>query len=479
MSQKDSVIGRDQDHNPKTTASASKHDTPEAALRALHAPELSKEDFARLYKGKLAQIIDLVAENIVGRSETTAARALIQQKREALSQRRPPPDDDTDPLYTAARRAESRLKTARITVDGTQKARDEYMQTVHQLEREKRELQTTLEEKRMTSLLLSILETKEKIRNERFAEIARLFDELRRKTSTESELDRSTIPDLDISSSRRVRAEYTRDTLAAVQAHQLRVSRLASHAKDHTATSSTKAEQRLLDAVARSLNAPTDDPEAIAKFQQLVSAGKSQARLSVQYQSPLHPQVERQEEMHDVSLRIKGKESELQELADHSAALTLACAQSLQTISHFARDTSPALRDGLQQESASAQGHGDVLRLSIVNRAKASVERSQDDGLTGGQSFVGTLESARRAIARAQATESYLREASSLVSSDPSKNHENGALIETYKNREAEVAAKVKRLLDRKGKKTEAGHVLIEDIERLISEVGIIAGSHV
>ncbi len=99
----------------------------------------------------------------------------------------------------------------------------------------------------------------------------------------------------------------------------------------------------------------------------------------------------------------KGKESELQELADHSAALTLACAQSLQTvrlslscihqlltresiqISHFARDTSPALRDGLQQESASAQGHGDVLRLSVVTREKASVERSQDDGLTGGQ----------------------------------------------------------------------------------------------
>lgn len=50
---------------------------------------------------------------------------------------------------------------------------------------------------------------------------------------------------------------------------------------------------------------------------------------------------------------------------------------------------------------------------------------------------------------------------------------------ETYKNREAEVAAKVKRLLDRKGKKTEAGRVLIEDIERLVSEVGIIAGSHV
>ncbi len=58
----------------------------------------------------------------------------------------------------------------------------------------------------MTSLLLSILETKEKIRNERFAEISRLLDELRsgfpslrsdhsadvtiyrRKTSTQSEV---------------------------------------------------------------------------------------------------------------------------------------------------------------------------------------------------------------------------------------------------------------------------------------------------
>ena len=46
-------------------------------------------------------------------------------------------------------------------------------------EREERQLQTTLEEKRATILLLSILERKEKIRQARFAEIARILGELR------------------------------------------------------------------------------------------------------------------------------------------------------------------------------------------------------------------------------------------------------------------------------------------------------------
>ena len=48
-------------------------------LRAVNAPDISESDFLRLYKGKLADIIDVVAQSVVGRREANIARATIQR----------------------------------------------------------------------------------------------------------------------------------------------------------------------------------------------------------------------------------------------------------------------------------------------------------------------------------------------------------------------------------------------------------------
>ncbi|KAI0722585.1 hypothetical protein C8Q76DRAFT_691322 [Earliella scabrosa] len=479
------------------TASSSPHE----ALNLIQAPLISNEDFTRLYKGRLAEIVDLVAQHVVGRSEANAARALIQHHREASTKIRQRLEDDTDPLYTAARSAESRLKTARIAADGTRRAHEEHMVAVRDLaeergiEREERQLQSALEQKRITILLLSILERKEKIRQARVAEIARILGELRlghslaklsflsgsphfdsAKASGQKEVEltpRSAVPAVKMITSP-VRAEHTRDSLAALQAHQIRVTRLAAHSKD---PSSEETQRRLLDAVARSLGTSSDDPKTQSAFQQLLSACKSQARRAVQYTSPLPLETADVAGLPSLSLRIKGKEDELQELADYSAALTIACAQALQTVTHFVKETSPALHDGLRDETAGAQGHIDVLRLSIVNRPSSSSEGSPQS-LNGGQSFVATLENIRSTVSQAHALVSFL-EANTLLSQDVTQTRENDGLITAYTHQEAELTAKLKRLLDRKGKKTEAGRVLIQDIERLIAEVGVVASGHI
>ena len=49
------------------------------ALRKIYANELSDEDFARLYKGKLAEIIAFVAQSLRGRTEAASARNVIQE----------------------------------------------------------------------------------------------------------------------------------------------------------------------------------------------------------------------------------------------------------------------------------------------------------------------------------------------------------------------------------------------------------------
>lgn len=50
---------------------------------------------------------------------------------------------------------------------------------------------------------------------------------------------------------------------------------------------------------------------------------------------------------------------------------------------------------------------------------------------------------------------------------------------ENYAKEEIELSERVRKLLERKAKKTDAGHLLIQDIERLVAEVGIISGGHI
>ena len=50
---------------------------------------------------------------------------------------------------------------------------------------------------------------------------------------------------------------------------------------------------------------------------------------------------------------------------------------------------------------------------------------------------------------------------------------------EHYVKEDSDVSERIKKLLERKARKTEAGQLLIQDIERLVGEVGIISGAHV
>lgn len=103
---------------------------------------------------------------------------------------------DADVLFMGAQRAESRLRNARVLLAGAQNRRMEQIQPLKALgthnssklltssaqtrtESEMAELQTRSDDKQLTTVLLAVLETKAEIRNKRFAEIARLLEELR------------------------------------------------------------------------------------------------------------------------------------------------------------------------------------------------------------------------------------------------------------------------------------------------------------
>lgn len=50
---------------------------------------------------------------------------------------------------------------------------------------------------------------------------------------------------------------------------------------------------------------------------------------------------------------------------------------------------------------------------------------------------------------------------------------------EQHVKEKTELSDRVQKLLERKAKKTEAGQLLIQDIERLVAEVGIISGGYI
>ena len=50
-----------------------------AMLLEIGAPEISEGDFARLYKGRMVEVLGLVALNVVGRNRVASARTAIQQ----------------------------------------------------------------------------------------------------------------------------------------------------------------------------------------------------------------------------------------------------------------------------------------------------------------------------------------------------------------------------------------------------------------
>ncbi|TFK79706.1 hypothetical protein K466DRAFT_605937 [Polyporus arcularius HHB13444] len=372
------------------------------ALRTVNAPVISESDFARLYKGELAEIIDLLAHSVVGRSATNSARGMIQLKRDSSTHTTPLSHQDTDPLYSAAIRADSQLKNARILVENEKKTRTDYSHKVRDLEHEQYKLRASLQDKRVTSLLLAILERKEKIRQERFAEVAKLLESLRQKSKTTNKVAIKSEPLSLKATLRPVRTDYTKDVLSALQAHSLRVGRLSAQANLNGQSSSSRveeAEQRLLQAVTRPKGSDVNDADVSSTYQQLLASARNQALHRVRYRSPI-PADREIEDIGEVAQRISDKEEELQRLADQSAALTLACAQALQVVSHFTKEATPALRVTLQDEADAAQRHVDTLRLSVVNRPRSSPGRPPGESLGGGQTLSATISTLERTVMR-------------------------------------------------------------------------------
>ncbi|KAI0944741.1 hypothetical protein AcW1_002379 [Taiwanofungus camphoratus] len=465
---------------------SSREDDTYSSLQLLGAPELSREEFGRLCKGPLADILFFVAEHVKGRKETAAARVAIFRMHESGNTTRVGGGTEGQSSYMKLKASNARLTGAKGDLKVVQEDLAKRHRSLIDLQREADNLQAAMGEKRLTSSLLEVLEKKESIRSARFTEIGRLLERLDKcvpgTIKTNEDGESVLLTKLPPPRRRIIRVENTRDVLAALQAYHVRLSRTSTR---DSAAQEKICENRLRRAIAKATDLPEDDERVGTAYEKCRLTARHRASRSIRYCSPLQscsPNPTCEEIDLDVMQRQSfDKEQALQHVSDASIALGLACAQSLHNLATFVNQTAPALRESLRGEAAAAQGYVDVLRLSVVNRATASTKKADDDStvhdLAEGKAWSQVLEDVQTSIEQACERETFLNGAKLGDHANACGSGDLGGpdeLIAAHARRQDNVGERLRSLLSRKLEKARAGDVLVDDVERLAAEVGII-----
>ncbi|KAH9942116.1 hypothetical protein B0H21DRAFT_526913 [Amylocystis lapponica] len=445
---------------------------------------MTREEFTRLYKGPLADVLRFVAEHIKGRVSVASARDAIQQMREAGKGKGR--SDVGKSSYDRAQAAAVRLSGARSSLESVQEALNDRQQSIADLQRKADKVQATLEDKRLDLLLLSVLEKKETLRGERFAQIAVLLARLREEVVAQnktSQTHESSMPELSPPLWTPINAENTRDVLAMLHAHHVSLARLASRPDPGQKKSGENALQA---AVASVMGLPEDDSKVVAACEKCLRLARIRAADNLRYRPPLDSSTPLSNVGLDTVLqRVMAKEQALQRLSDSSIAFGLSSAHSLQSMLNFSSVTVPELRASLKEQEAAAHGYVDVLRLSIANRERASERQDQSSAqdtlpwLNASKSWDRVLADVQNDLEQAHTKETFLRAVLPRGTDDSGADgddtaRETGALIDAYRNRQAKVDERITKLLTRKLEKAHVGDVLVKNIERLVAEVSVL-----
>ncbi|TFY56101.1 hypothetical protein EVJ58_g7846 [Rhodofomes roseus] len=464
------------------------------AFLALGAPAVSADEMRRLCKGPLADALLFMAEHLRGRAEVNLARQAIQQAREAGPSNRGSDGQQTE--FIKVKHATARLNGANNDFKEAETQLNSRLESILKSQREVDRLQVALDNKRKVLLLLQILDRKETLRSSRFKEVDRLMDQHRRVEArqlscflsvmysvfivTFSQIDEACIPAKATSEvkqkwpTKHIRAEYTQDVLAALQAYHIRLARSSASSGNHR--HGAEAQRNASEARLRAALEGHCDEDIIEECQEVA---QNRAVQNNRYKSPLPP-------------------SQPSDMIDG----TLMDGMHARILSAFDELTEPELLRSLQEEVRALEGYVDVFRGSIMQAdAQVPHEHLMDEG----KSWRQTLQDVRADIERTHSTDSFLRFTTLLDSSAlhdlrqaakveesigesqsmPSirggpnifaNTHTGSAhLSATYQANQAQVNNRNSTLLARKLEKAKIGDELGRQIETLIAEKDIVA----
>jgi len=256
--------------------------------------------------------------------------------------------------------------------------------------------------------------------------------------------------------------------LAALHAHHVHLSRLASRNRDNE-----DIESRLRQSIAKRTGLEESDGQVSSQLDQILLLARSRARRKVQYHGHKVGEID----LATLSEIKNTKETELQKLSDHSIALGFLSMQHINKVLTFQTETSQTLQYSLESEALGANDYVNVLQWFIVNSPPSetadsfSADVKEACGIKGNVTNSYLLTEVEDLIKTAHEREKFL--ASATLKTALKAETEIDELIRQYQADQEQLNQKSISLLTRKIAKMD--NTIVQDIETLTKEANMFA----
>ncbi|TFK37137.1 hypothetical protein BDQ12DRAFT_713746 [Crucibulum laeve] len=473
-------------------ATSSKHPTLEPSQQEIHSETrirtihtklascglpgtISEAELAAVANGAFLDILEFVCEHLRGRRGVAGSRSVIHAARKERARSRVKHPDDM--LRSTSEKAASAFRAAEKSVCVYREQLEERMRGLQGSEEKEKELKNRISGKRKISLLLDVLEQRERLRTRRFEEVGKIIRELRTKVHSRSALpDIPPLPSLSTTkTTARYRTSHVRETLTSLHVHHLRVSRLL-HPRHPNTGGSGASEDLLIQRLRRALGKHTKSAgEADGVVERLLDLARRKARTRVRMTCSEQKEEAGREELNEKTHHAGKKERELQDLLNRAVGLAFSSEHAIESISHFLRETAPMLRSSLKAEGVQTRGYVDVLR-DHIQPSEDKREKGKEEFTVKVKSLLGMYGAApevlakevERILQRTHARASFLSSAG-LPSPRPLPEEQQWMIAAHHSNEHAANEHAVK-LLTRKIAKGEYGRGLGKQIENVLGE---------
>ncbi|KAK0199821.1 hypothetical protein DFS33DRAFT_195861 [Desarmillaria ectypa] len=439
-------------------------------------PTVTLEQFIRLYRGPLADILVFLSKSVLGRTDVMKARGDIHRMKAVGKDAAKPYKIKA---FSSEDRSRFRLTGAKKSYALCQKELDELLMASEETQHKISDLRKRLNDSRNAAFLLTILEKKELMRRKRIEEITILLRRLKEALDQRqsSQLSASVPPEIDRKQTLRRRQTHSRDALTNTEAYYVALSRVALSGRlrknqDYIPRLKTVMQKHL----------SSRDAQIEATIANIVRWAQNSAHEKVKYHSTLrNTDMVSDADLDRTESYVRNYETVLQELCDHSASLIFAIDPHMQYMSAFQFSAIQVLGESLG-DKAYPRGYLDDQRRLLLEQVPGDSVTRKDESFA--QNAKQTLKASQAVNVQKllQDLEHLMlsidkrRHISALAPRLPlsMKNHEEPLLqhrTDSQKNEDGTT-----KLLKRKLDKADMGAGLVKDIEVLLDEAKFIVG---
>ncbi|KAK0235184.1 hypothetical protein EDD85DRAFT_68929 [Armillaria nabsnona] len=450
--------------------------SPEEVYQPLLAlglpPTVTLQQFTRLYRGPLADILVFLSKSVLGKMDVVKARGHIHGMKT---------DGKAKPHRIKAFISEDR---SRFRLTGTkksyvlyQKELDELLVAAEETQHKIGYLRNQLHNSRNTAFLLTVLEEKESTRRNRIEEMTALLRRLKEALDQRqsSQLSVSLPPEIDRMQISRRRKTHSRDALTNTEAYCVALSRVALPGRPQMNQDYISRLKIMMQKHLSSRDAQID-----TTIVNVVRWARKRAHEKVKYRSTLrNTDMVSDADLDQTESHVRNCEAVLQGFCQHSASLLSAINPRIQFMAAFRFSAIQVLEESLGNR-AYPRGYLDDQRRLLVQQVSS-------DSATDNEAFVQntkqTLKASQANVPKLLQDLEHLmlsidkrRRITALAPSLPLSIASYEESILRHRTDCQEIEDGTPKLLKRKLAKANMGAGLVKDIEILLDEAKFIVG---